>query len=375
MTSSHFFTSGPSNELEEFLKTHSRILVSVFHPFYHSPLRHSWATYYKEGKQERRIVFATLPQFGIVNYMRDFLFSFWIAISLKKKFNLFVGSNPLNALTGICLRRLGFVERVVFYKIDFVPNRFGNHILNHIYQSVDRVCLKKSDWTWNLAGAMISRTPAKDGQERNLLVPIGSNFDRIERLPLEKVQRNKIVYLGSLREGQGLRLIVDAFSEIRKVTPDAELLIIGSGPLEQSLKERVTILGLESSVTFTGLIQDHRDVEKLLTNCAIGLAPYEPIQKGFTKYTEPGKVKVYMACGLPVIITKVPEIANEIERRGAGQTISYTIDGLVNAIMSLCEDDAAYEKSREAAIAFAAEFSWNSVFTNAFRNMFKIVQA
>jgi glycosyltransferase involved in cell wall biosynthesis len=291
-------------------------------------------------------------------------------LRLKRRFDLYFGSDPLNAFAGIILRRMGFARRVIFYKIDYVPSRFSNPILNALYSWIDRKSASDADWTWNLAEAMI-RARRKQGirVDNQLVVPIGCHFERISRPSLDEVNRSKLVYMGSLRRGQGIELVVDTFRAVLEKLSEAELVIVGSGPLQESLREKVTELGLNRQVSFIGEVPDHRQVEHILTTCGIGLATYEPLPDSYTYFTEPGKVKVYLACGLPVIITGVPEISGEVKKRGAGMVIGYDSDDLAAAVMTLARNKQSYASARDSAISFAAEFTWESVFTRAFQSM------
>jgi len=367
---SHFFTTGPANELEDFLRPRTSILVSVFHPFYFSKLRHTFGTIYRGGSPEKTLAVRTLPRFGFLNYLRDFAVSLTTPLRLKRRFDLFIGSNPLNAFAGVLLRRLGFARRVVFYKIDYVPLRFSNSVLNSLYGWIDRKCATDADWTWNLAEAML-RERRKQGikSDNQIIVPIGCHFERIRRPSLTKIDRSKLVYMGSLRKGQGIELALDTFPTVLEKLPQAQLVIVGSGPLQQILKARVKELGLSQHVSFTGEVQDHQQVEQILTTCGIGLATYQPLPESFTYFTEPGKVKVYLACGLPVIITAVPEIAEEVRKRGAGMVIDYNSDNLLAAVVMLARNEQSYALARDSALSFASEFTWERVFTRAFAAM------
>ena len=291
-------------------------------------------------------------------------------LRLRHRFDLFVGSNPLNALAGVLVRRMGFARQVVFYKIDYVPMRFTNPIVNRLYDWIDRKAARESDWTWNLAEAMIrERKKQGIGSDNQLVVPIGCHFERIKRPSLAEVNRTKLVYMGSLRRGQGIELAIDTFPSVLEKLPQAHLVIVGSGPLQGMLKEKVRELGLNQQVSFTGEVPDHQQVERILTTCGIGLATYEPLPESYTYFTEPGKVKVYLACGLPVIMTGVPEIAAEVKRRGAGMVIDYDSDNLVSAVTRLARSDPGYTAARDSAISFASEFTWENVFTRAFASM------
>jgi glycosyltransferase involved in cell wall biosynthesis len=53
-----------------------------------------------------------------------------------------------------------------------------------------------------------------------------------------------------LREEKNLGMLIDAFHQIRPAHPGAHLLIVGSGPMENTLKEQARALGLSDSCTF-----------------------------------------------------------------------------------------------------------------------------
>src|SRR5438445_5617486 len=137
---SHYFTSGPANELEEYLSSKAAILLTIFHPFPDSKVRHDVVTEFIDGKIVSRKMIAksrVLPAFG---YGADLLSSLILPFLSLRQVDLYIGSNPINALAGLILRKLRLVQKVIFYKIDYVPQRFGNLILNRIYHGIDDYC-------------------------------------------------------------------------------------------------------------------------------------------------------------------------------------------------------------------------------------------
>jgi glycosyltransferase involved in cell wall biosynthesis len=205
--------------------------------------------------------------------------------------------------------------------------------------------------------------------DKQIVVPIGVNFNRIKRLPIEEINRKCVVYMGHLRKGQGLELIIQALPKIVKKIPDIKLLIIGTGQLENDLRNMVKELGVSENVEFKGFIKDHRNVENILAECAVGLAIYKPDPDSITQYTDPSKPKQYMACGLPVIITGVPWTTKKIEEKTMGIVISYSEDELTDAIIKLLMDDELYAMCRENAIKFASNLDWNAIFAEAFSKL------
>lgn len=65
-----------------------------------------------------------------------------------------------------------------------------------------------------------------------------------------------IGHCGRFVEQKNHRFIIDIFNEIHKQRDDAVLLLLGQGPLQDEIKEKVKQLGLEESVKFLGRRED-----------------------------------------------------------------------------------------------------------------------
>ena len=124
-------------------------------------------------------------------------------------------------------------------------------------------------------------------------------------------------------------------------------------------------LGVSNNIEFKGFVKDHRDVENMLVKCAVGLAIYEPNPDSITQYTDPSKPKQYMACGLPVIITRVPWIAEKIEENTMGVVVDYSEAELSDAIIKLLSGNEFYANCRKNVIEFASELGWEKIFDEA----------
>ena len=363
----HVFATGPAQELEEYLKERVKFLIFIGHPFSFAMDTRSFYRIYNNGRliKEKRAFNWNLPE--LFMYFKDvFCTLFWM-MGFSKKFDLYVGADPLNALTGIILKKLGKAKKIIFYTVDYVPRRFDNKFLNWIYHKIDSFCAEESDFVWDLSERMIEARKEKGVRkiENQMVVPIGVHFERIKRLEIHQINRKSLVYMGHLRKRQGLELIIDSLPEIVKKIPEAKLIIIGTGELERCLKKKVEELKLENYVEFRGYIEDHKEVENILTTCAVGLALYEPKPDNFTWYADPSKPKQYMACGLPVIITWVPWIAEEVKKKKMGLVIDYERNKFVDAVVKLLEDEDFYKKCRENAIEFVSEMGWDRVFEKA----------
>jgi glycosyltransferase involved in cell wall biosynthesis len=140
--------------------------------------------------------------------------------------------------------------------------------------------------------------------------------------------------------------------------------VVGTGPLGPKLKSMVNAQGLGKHVRFAGLISDS-EVEVILCRSAVGLAPYMDDPYSNKRTTEPTKPKTYMSCGLPVIITRIPPNAGDIERNRAGLVINYKKEELVQAVQLLLTNEPLYNEYRKNAIAYASRFDWENIFDTA----------
>jgi len=365
----HVYTTGPAQELEDYLRNKTRTLTFIGHPFQYARDIRSFRKRYVNGNLTN-LHFAVSWRFPEpLSYVKDFLLTLWWLLTSKQRVELFVGADSLNALAGIVLRRFGFINKVVFYSIDFVPTRFQWAPLNRLYHLTEAICLRHSDAVWNLSSQMIATRKRLGLLDDNCapqeVVPIGVQFDRIRRRDLQMIDRFRLVYMGHLREGQGLELIFESLPEILRTWPNSSLMVVGTGPLEPKLVAMAKELKLQSRVQFKGFVEDHRTLEDLLSQGGIGLALYEPTKDSFSWYTDPSKPKQYMACGLPVIITRVPSISQLVDTEGAGVLAEYTKASFLSALHSMFDDLATYSTLRSNAIRLASQYDWNAIFTKA----------
>jgi glycosyltransferase involved in cell wall biosynthesis len=366
--------TGHPQELEGFLKKRSDKLVFIGHPFFYAKQKEPYAILYEKGIQKGRLKISQTRGPEPFLYLRDFLATFYFLFKFKLRFHIFVGVDPLNAFAGLLLKRLGFAKIVIFYVIDYVPTRFQNKIFNGVYHSIDKLVVTKADFTWNLASAMADARESrgiKKVETNQVTVPTGTRFEKNGYLPVDQIKRTDLAFLSHLRKGQGIELILEAMPAIIKAIPAVKLIVIGTGPLEAYFKEEVKKQKISDYVMFLGFIENHDEIEKIISKCGVGLAPYVPDPNSFTWYADPGKPKVYLGCGLPVVITRVPEVAGEIEKAGAGIAIKYDKDELADAVVKLLTDDDLYRQCRLKAIEFASKHTWDEVFRKALNQVIR----
>jgi glycosyltransferase involved in cell wall biosynthesis len=195
------------------------------------------------------------------------------------------------------------------------------------------------------------------------VVPNGVNLERF--LPGLRATRPRqpgtflVGFVGSLKPWHGLPTLVQAFALLHGRHPDARLLVVGEGPEGPRLLEELSRRGLCGAAELTGAVPP-TEVPGLLGRMDAAVAPY-PNLKRF--YFSPLKVYEYMAAGLPVVASRVGQLAELIQDRVNGLLCPpEDALALAAALEELEKDPGLRRRLGEAARATVIrEHSWEAV--------------
>jgi len=364
---------GPVQALVQYLKERKASFSFISLPFSYTSLRGASVEEFHNGRRMRTTPGHSNRGPDPLLWIRDFLFNVKTGMAQGKDqaVSLFIGIDNLNAAAGILLRALGRVDKVAYYVIDYTPQRFHNPLLNALYHAVDRFCVRRADVIWNLSRRM-QEVRHKQGasRTRNQVVPVGVALDEVRHPRRSQVKRMRLVYMGHITESKGVQLLVDAMPKILGKVPRAELHIIGTGPFEKKLKKRIHQSPARSAIFMPGPM-NHAQLFTRMPRYGVALAPYMEEEGSFTYWADATKPKEYLACGLPLIITRVPWIWHKIasQKKPMGLAISYRENELVRACVKLLGDTRFYWRCRKNALAFAKDLDWGKIYDGAFKNL------
>ena len=348
---SNGFADGPAQALRDYLVARGQDVVTIFHPLTTEQGRAHRITTYAGGAaaDERTVKLPLRPP-------ASFLLDPFVPL-LPPKVDVWFGFNPLACARGFTARS----RRVLLWSVDFVPDRFGRGTpATRLYDRVDRFCCRHADARVELSEAARVGRNARHGLPVDApahIVPMGAWVGRVPTTQPEGFERRRVVFLGHLVARQGVQTFLDAVA----LLDDVEADVIGTGPLEQELRDRGP-----SAVTFHGYVDDHREVERLLSKASVAVAPYE---QSFTQFADPGKLKAYLAAGLPIVLTDVPPNARELEREGGAEVVAGDARSLADAVVRAHASTEQWQGRRAAALAYAKRFDWNALFDDLFAKL------
>lgn len=361
---SNGFADGPAQALRDYLVERGARVMTIFHPLTAEQGTAHVITTYAGGRrvsEHRRRVPLRPPASFLVDPLIPVM---------TPRVDAWFGFNPLACARGLVAR----APRVVLWSVDFVPDRFGaGTVGTRIYDRLDRLCCLRADARVELSEAAREarnrrhRLPPENAHAH--VVPMGAWLDRVPTTPPDGLSRRRVVFLGHLVERQGVDTLLEALGVLvtRGETVHGE--IVGTGPLEASLRARSTQLGLDATVTFHGYVADHREVERILAACSVAVAPYKRSAATFTRYADPGKLKAYLAAGLPIVMTDVPPNAAELAAHAGAEVVDDDPAALATSIAHAFASPKRWAERRAAALAYAQRFDWNTLLGELLHNL------
>lgn len=136
--------------------------------------------------------------------------------------------------------------------------------------------------------------------DQTLFFPVSPDARRKIRLDAKMDMAKIVIYSGRLIKCKGVDVLLEAWSRVAKLHSDARLLILGDGPLRVELEDMAARYGILQSVTFWGFASNVRD---LLNAADLYVLP--SLHEGM-----PNSLLEAMACGLPVVATRIGGVAD-----------------------------------------------------------------
>jgi len=367
---SHYATTGACEELRDWLVGLGiREVVYVAFPFGRNPDAFLRVERFLRGQPQtpvHSLFRVRLPE--PLAYAKDFFYAVLYALRFGRGADVLVAGDNLLALAATCARLAARIRRVAFYMIDYTPVRYAQRLLNSLYYFVDRLAATRADVVWPLTEQIIrgrfdsGRLDAAHVRWR--VVPYGSH--PVPDAAKRTFDRSLVVYMGDVVRNKGAELFVPFVRALRLLVPDARFTVIGGGRDLASVRSEVEAAGLGEVVELKGFVPSIAEVVETLAQGAVAIAPYDPFDaNNFTFYSDPGKIKVYLGCGIPIVLTDVPPIAQTLVREGAGRIAAYDPAAFAAEVAALLASPE-YLAARARAGALGQHYAWSRVFEKAF---------
>lgn len=163
------------------------------------------------------------------------------------------------------------------------------------------------------------------------------DFPVVESEPYEKPT---IACVARLVEYKRVEDLIRAVHIVKKSVPDIQCKIIGTGPLDNELKQLTKDLELSDNVEFLGFVEKHDDVMKVVNSSKIFCLP--SIVEGFG-------IVIIEALSLktPFVAAEIPPVVEASGRKGGLFYKPKDYRQLSECILKLLDDNDLYAKLQE----------------------------
>jgi glycosyltransferase involved in cell wall biosynthesis len=226
-----------------------------------------------------------------------------------------------------------------FYETKWPLSSIGHYLENRWLQKyVDIPTVTVSDSTYMDLATL--------GLKRLFIIPEGVNFEPLSHVP-HKSSYPVIVYSGRLKKAKRPIHALKAFEEVKAKFSDAELWIIGDGPIRREL-EKVSYRG----VKFYGAL-DNFERRNLIEQSWVLVHP--GVREGWGL-----NVIEANALGVPTVAYSVPGLRDSVQDNITGFLVkSGDIQAVTEKLLILLTDEKLRELFSKNALDYAHNFSWD----------------
>lgn len=275
------------------------------------------------------------PLVFIVSFFKVFFYFF--SLCLRFKVRVLIIDNTYFA-TGLgLLRRLKLVDRFIYIAGDWFPGnkvnkRFWSFLGNEvIYPLCDYFSVRSADVTLNFTKDIANSR--KSYWKKTVAKVEGILPLRLEMKKIKEKKRNKIVFLGNIRDDSGLEIAISSLKKLK----DKNISLKIVGPFKSPPENLYSLAkknDVEERVDFLGFVERNK-FEETFADCFCGINVLTSTNS-YTIKTIPSKILDYLQYSLPVIVSKnLGPLSKVIVKHQIGIVINPNEEEFINAVEKL----------------------------------------
>jgi glycosyltransferase involved in cell wall biosynthesis len=188
-------------------------------------------------------------------------------------------------------------------------------------------------------------------EDKVTVIPNGVDYNKFATKTSTPRTPGKLVYVGRLFPHKHLDTTIRAFCKIKKSVPEAELHLIGTGPMLPTVKRLATEC---SGIHVHGQLPEARVLE-ILQQSWLFVTSSEREGSGIAALEA-------MASGLPVVTVNYSDNAtSDFVKEGCCLVVDPTSDALASCIVSLSSNEELWKLLSQNASAYAKRNDWGDI--------------
>ena len=203
----------------------------------------------------------------------------------------------------------------------------------------------------NIPTVVVSNSTREDldalGFKQVFIVPEGLNFDPLAELS-HKSTHPVVVYVGRLKRAKRPIHAITAFKKVKERLPDAELWLIGDGPIRSKLEDKSG-----QGIRFYGRL-DNPERRRLIEQSWVLVNP--GIREGWGL-----NIVEANALGVPSVAYFVPGLKDSVQDDVTGFLVENgNVQAMADGLLTLLTNETLRTRFSENALMYSRNFSWDS---------------
>jgi len=176
------------------------------------------------------------------------------------------------------------------------------HLFRRVVAAADLVTVVSQPLVDMVSPHASSVAEIANGVDRNLFHPL--HRDEARSFAGLENHGDLVGYVGSIEPERGIEELIEAVDRIRSEGHDVDLVLAGTNKLGGNWAA--------DWVHYLGRLPQDR-IPAVINSCNIVVLPY--LSDDWGRYTYPNKLAEYVACGVPVVATNLPQFAAVLDDR------------------------------------------------------------
>jgi len=264
----------------------------------------------------------------------------WYALKCKKIAPLIITFHGIALNEAKSLRNTGLIgwgKGMYILVRDFINYHVFNHKL--FFERADKIIAVSNELAEDI------KRQYKVPEGKLIVIPNGIDISKFKPMPVDDLREKLgladekvIVSVGAISKQKGFHLLLKILPDILREYKNMRLIIVGTGPYLQKLKDMAVKLGIENHVIFAGRVSDE-ELPKYYNLADVFAFPTLRME-GL-----PLVVPEAMACEKPVIASRIGGIPTVIENNKDGILIEPgNLKELKERIMEVLRDEELAKK-------------------------------
>ncbi len=237
-----------------------------------------------------------------------------------------------------------------------VPEIVHKPLVKWVWRTIESMLMPRCDALLTVCDSIAEYYRLKYG----ISMTVVRNVANIEK-PESKIEKSKLsilnsqfpilLYQGSVNVGRGVDWAIDAM----ELLPECHLVIAGGGDLLEQMKHYASLKPWHNRITFTGRLMP-AELEPLTAQADVGLVMLEDLCLSY-HYALPNRIGDFIAAGVPMVVSNLPEMAAVVRRYRVGEVIA---DGApAEKLAEAVKRVLAKQWTEEAFAAARKDMDWN----------------